>query len=478
MALELTVGPARTEISSHESLTVHCVLRNGGTGTERLPGPYDRSGAFNIVLRDGAGNLVRSMNRQTRQRMLSDGRVDGTLDTEELPSGEQWQWPMDLASFQFSLPAGAYTVSGRLVYPPENLDVESAKTSLNVREDPVCFVGAMRDNPVIDSVSLLIGAESESGRQYFLRQHNYSRPCGAWYAARIPAPPDGGEPFFAPAGYYQAESFDPAFSKWIVMPRGAGTVEAYRFVSGAPRARRKAPVPAGLTLVRSAFHMAGGELLLFFWGPAGRLECHRLDDAGLTKLFEHDPRVPAGTAISIGAFADTIHLAIPRRGVVYERLSMDGVLRDRVRAFRTPYEAVAVTYEPVVHRIRALFADARRSQTVQVAVIDLKKEAVSSYTWDRFPLRGGIGELSFDQDEGGRFHLLATTRAKRLYYLSEGRGPVLVAEGEDAYHPVVCAPRKVYLGFYRRSLGFRFVQYQRRRTGAKFVGLEPHPAME
>ena len=136
------------------------------------------------------------------------------------------------------------------------------------------------------------------------------------------------------------------------------------------------------------------------------------------------------------------------------------------------------SYEPGAHRIKGLFVDGRPTNSVQAAVIDLNAESSSSYVWDRFPLRGGLRELSFDQDRGGRFHLLATTGERRLYYLSEGRGPVLVAEGEEKFHPVVCAPRKVYLGFSRREIGFRFVQYQRRRHGKKLVGAEAHPAVD
>lgn len=442
-----------------------------------IPGPFDRSGAFNILLRNQSGELLRLMNRQTRQRMLSDGRVDATLDLETIASGEEWQWPVDLASFHYLLPTGEFEVSGRLVYPPAAVDVGSAKSDVIVREDPICTVQMIRDNPVIDSVSLLIGADSPAGRGYFVRQHNYDRPTGAWYARQIPVPPDAGEPFFASAGFYQAESFDPAFRKWLVMPRGSSTVEVYCFSNGLPAARRKASIPAGAKLVRSAFHTPDGHVFLFFRGAEGMLICYRLTEAGLSKEFEHNPRIPSGTAISIGAFQDAIHVAIARRGVLYERLSLSGALLDRVQAFRSPLQPVELVYEPGVHRIRALFADARRSQTVQVTAIDLKKESISTYAWDRFPLRAGIRELSFDHDEGGRFHLLAATGEKKLYYLSEGRGPILVAEGEEAYHPVVCAPRKVYLGFYRRSIGFRFIQYQRRRQGSKFVGMDPHPPL-
>jgi hypothetical protein len=475
--LQLRLTPLRREISTHESVTVHCELANAGAEPVQIPGPYDRSGALSILLRESDGKIVRFMNRQTRQRMLSDDRIDTTLDLDSITPGEQWEWPVDLASFHYLIPPGEFDVSARLFYPPADAETESEPARLAVRTDPIRSVLSIRDNPILDSLSLLIEAEGPAGRAFYLRQHNYGRPSGAWYSTLIPTPSDAVQPFFAPAGYYQSESFGPAFGKWIVTARGQSTVEAYHFVNGAPSARRKALLPAGAKLLPSAFHTADGDVHLFVWAASGLLECHRLSSDGLAKVFEHNPRVPAGTPLSIGAFQDSIHIATPWRGIVYERLDFAGRLLDRIHALRTGFHPLQISYEPGAHRIKGIFSDSRHAGSIQTAVVDLNAESSSSYIWDRFPLRHRLQELSFDQDRSGRFHLLASTEAKRLYYLSEERGPFLVAEGEERFHPVVCAPRKVYLGFCRRSHGFRFIQYQRRRQGTKLVGAEPHPAV-
>lgn len=76
----------------------------------------------------------------------------------------------------------------------------------------------------------------------------------------------------------------------------------------------------------------------------------------------------------------------------------------------------------------------------QVVGVDFLNDSVRLYAVDRSPFRAPVHELAFDCDRSARFHLLTATKDHRLYYSSENRGPLLVAEGEETFYPVVVAP--------------------------------------
>jgi hypothetical protein len=457
-------------LSAHEGLRVSCRLRNDDPQPLDIPSPYDRSGAFRVALFDGE-QPVRVMSRLTRQRMMTDGRADGSLDTDTLEPGAEWNWRIDLASYHYPIPPGQFLLDAIYEYPPAGLRLRSGPHPIQVQDDSLAAVSALRDNPVLDGVTLLLEAEGENGTGYFLRQHNYGRPVGAWYSSRILAGEEAEEPFCASAAFFQTETPDPFLQKWVLWTKDA-ELRARRYDRGLPsELARAAPLPEDRSLVRSALRTAADELLVFMWAEPGRLECYRFA-GGLTKLFEHRVR---GVAAQIAVSGDdaSIHLAVPWRGILYDRLSFDGKLLDRFHVFRSRLAAAWLAPDGV-GRFKALFRDGPHGKTVQMAVVDIARDTASECRIDRVGIHDDLNELSFDQDSKGRFHLLVSTAGGKLYYLFEGSGPRLIAEGESRYFPIVVAPLRVYLGCYRRECGYRFLQFRKRRRGPKLLGLDPH----
>ncbi|MEK7406567.1 MAG: hypothetical protein AAB225_15805 [Acidobacteriota bacterium] len=475
MPILFDVDVLNPRLSTHEGLGLRCRLRNQGEPVALLPGPFDRSGAFRIRLLDPAQNQLREMSRLSSQVYMDGGRVDSSLDLDTLGTGEQWDWEMDLASCHYTIPPGDFLIDAVYDYEPEAISLRAGPVPVRVAEDPLALVSSVHDNPILERLTLLIEAEAEDGPAYFLRYYSYDLPQAAWYSTRVLAGEQAEAPFLASAGYYQSREIDLGYQHWIVWRRGE-SVCARRYDDGEPSPDyRAAPLPEESTLIPSAFHTSDDQLYLFFWARSGRLECHRLEPDRLVEVFERATRARPGSLISIGADESAIHVATAWRGVFYECLDYTGRPIERLHLAPTRLQPVSLVYEPAERRIKGLFRDGPHGRTLRLVVADFENDALSECQIDRLPLRDDLLELSFDQDRKGRFHLLASTAGGRLYYWADGRGPILVAEGEIRYHPLVVAPLKVYLGCYRREYGYRFVQYQRRRQGSKFVGRELHP---
>jgi hypothetical protein len=475
MPVEFNFAPRNPVLSTHESLSLSFELRNVGSPPLEIPTPYDRSGSLDIGLHDERLGLLRTMNRITRQRLMSASRVDSSLDLDTLEPGQAWEWRMDLSSFGYPIPPGEFYVRPKYEYPPAGVNLRPEPRRIHVTEDPLLSISAVRDNPVLDSLTLLMEADTSDGTAYFLRQHNYNRPLGAWYSCRILNDDQPQDPFIASAAFFQTEEIRPAYRKWIVWTQGAA-VQARRYQNGQPSDEvRSADLPEGASLIRSAVVTRDDKLYIFLWNAAGRLECHRLDQDTLEKIFEHQMRCQPGAMVSIGADTESVHIASHWRGLMYDRIAWNGKAVERFQVHSTRLKPVSIVYEPSSERIKALFLDAPRGRTLQMLAANLKRDQLSVYTMDRLPLREEVTELSFDHDRRNRFHLLAATSGRKLYYFSEERGPVLIAEGEERFFPIVVAPLKIYLGCYRREYGYRFLQYRRRRPGQKVLGLEPHP---
>ena len=297
MPVQLTVTTPGSRISAHEGLRLHCSLSSEGAPPLEIPSPYDRSGSFNLLLRNGGGDLVRVLNRQVRQAVMSGGRVDGSLDLDVLQPGETWEWDMDLASYHYPLPPGTYSVGAVYEYEPAELRLEAGPIPIRVSEDPVRSLTVVRDNPVLDGLAMLFEADGETGTEFYLRMHNYSKPVGAWWSAPILAGEDAEGPFCATANFFQAESVDQFDLRWVVWTSG-GSVHARCFDEGEATGRiRTASLPEDCTLIRQAVRTIEDELYVFLWSPAGAIECHRLGEQSKVHLSgprPHDGNIPNG----------------------------------------------------------------------------------------------------------------------------------------------------------------------------------------
>jgi hypothetical protein len=469
MPVELDLHIVNPTLATHEALRVVCRLRND-ENARTIPSPYDRSGSFRIGLFQEGEAPVRVMDRQTRQTMMSAGRVDSSLDLDTLDAHGVWTWDVDLASYGYAIPPGRYDLRAVYEYEPEQIHAGWGPQTVQVTADPLRNVRVIRDNPIIDGLVLLFEGGGATRPRWFLRLHNYQRPLGAWWSIPVieGAPPVMA--FCASAGYSQTESTDPFHRRWILSLDDSGLVRANLYDRGEATPRvREAQLPHGARLIPAAVAMRDDTLLVFVWSATGRLQCHRFEDASFVPQFEHAPPYPQGTAISIGADEQGIHLAAAYRGLHHQVLNLAGETLTVQQLFRSRLAPNAVRFEPGEQRIKGLFFEGR-SGSLQMVVHRLENGQTHVSSIDRFPVRDDLQEIDFDLDHAGRFHLLASTAGRRLYYLGTGLGPVLVAEGEDRFFPIVAAARQVYLGCYRSAYGYRFVHYQPRQHGPKFHG--------
>lgn len=476
MPIRLEVDVDQPVLSTHEGLALRCALSNEGPVPALIPTPYDRSGSFRVGLYDSQLNLLRSMDRISRQRMMTDSRVSQSLDVDTLNPGARWNWKLNLSSFHYLIPPGNFVLDAAYEYEPAGVHVHSGPSSIRVTPDPIESVAVMRDNAVIDSLALLIAAKSETGPAWFLRQYNHNRPVAAWYSTRILADiATPTQPFLASAAYFQTAEVDPAFRKCVVWTEGQ-TVHARFHQNGQPDPLTRSTIlPDGANLVRFAFVRPGDDLHLFFWNAVGHLEAGRLSPSGWQPLFVHQPRCRPGAPVAIGASTKGIHIVSSWRGLYYELLSWTGKPLDEIHVFPTRLPLYSLAFEPSEGRCKAIFFEGAHGQMTQLVCVDFLNDSVRLYAVDRSPFRAPVHELAFDCDRRGRFHLLTATKDHRLYYSSENRGPLLVAEGEENFYPIVVAPLKVFLGCYRSEYGFRFLQYRRRNQGPKLSGTELHP---
>lgn len=481
MPVELDVRIEQPVLSTLEALRVTCTLRNTGDAALTIPSPYDRSGSLQLGLFNARGEALRMMDRQTRQFMMTDGRVDASLDLDTLGAGQSWTWDMDLASYHFPIPPGDYLLGVVYAFEPEQLHVEWGPQPLRVTESPLTALTVVRDNPIIDGLTLLMQSQGATGPEYFLRLHNYPRPLAAWWSARVLLDEMAEAPFCATADFFQTESSDWFHRKWVVWQGPGGTVCAQCKDRGdtvlsreRAGARREGMLPDGARLIRAALCSLNDELFVFCWNRAGRIECHALRDRQLEARWELDVPFSSDTMLSIAGDDRGMHIVAGWRGLHYMRVDADGQMAEQRQLFRTRLTPHAIQCEISEQRVKGLFAEGGSGKVVHLAVYNLASSERRETYIERMPLSADLTELAFDQDRAGRFHLLVATSARRLYYYSEGRGPVLIAAGEERFFPVIAAPQQIYFGLYRREHGYRFAQYQRRRQGSKMVGLDAH----
>lgn len=176
--------------------------------------------------------------------------------------------------------------------------------------------------------------------------------------------------------------------------------------------------------------------------------------------FAHD--VPATVLPPvIRADRDAIHVVTPWRGVLYERLSLDGISLERRHPYKTRMSPHVCEIDPSRQRARVIFRDGQNGRSLYLAVVGLGTNQVDGFSIDHLPVRGMLREMSFDQDRDGQFHLLVSNSLQKLYYFRDGLGPMLIGSGEERYFPIVHASGGVYLGCSDTQRGYRFLQLKR-----------------
>lgn len=478
--MKLVLSVINPDVNSLECLKVGLDLHNEGEIAYRLPGPYDLTGTltFEVYCRDGT--LLRRMSGLTRQQMMSSARVDSTPTLEDLPAGGRWRWDINLASYHYPLPSGDFGIEAVYTHEESGINVRSSRVPVRVMSAQLSDVVVLRDAPVLDGVTILLKGESHGTPVTVLRQLNAQRPLGAWYSERLESTNSSGHtaagfawggtvrPFFAAARFFTNVSFEPTFCKWIITSDEA-QLYAHRFRWGRPDQEViAAPLPVGRKLLSSACYDEQDRLIVFFQLLTGTIEAYDLTSEGLRFRFEHDmPATPIPPAIR--ADCDFIHIVIPWRGVLYHRLSLNGVVEEKIQAFSSRMLPYSCDINPARRVAKVLFHDGPHGRSLDLIVVGPEPSRIERVAINNLPVRGQLREMSFDRDPDGRFHLLVSTSRRKLYYFRGWNRPALVASGQERFFPVVHAPSGVYLGCYQTDFGYRFLHFQRTVHGSRIT---------
>jgi hypothetical protein len=469
MPIKLDVRTPRTALSTHDSLHVHVSLHNDSDTGLELPNLYDTTSALTFELLSPDGEVLRRMNGLTQQYMLSTGRIDGSPTLDDLQPGETWSRTFDMAPLHYLLPAGNLSFRVRYEYEPAAVQLVSGPTPLRVSDPPIAAIHWVRDRCMLDGISVLIHSMEAGVPVSFLRYYSYSRPLAAWHSAPILQGESYSDSFCSTADFAQAESFDPAFERFVAWSRD-NQVSAQFFISGQPSgAQRRAPLPDGCKLLPFACHDHRRRLTLFLEAPQRRLECFEFHESSLLPVFS---RQLSAHPVAVRADEESFHLLLADRGLVYERIRRDGYSLESRQLFRSRLPLYSADIEPFSGVVRALFLEPPPGKSVHLFAATLATRNTIDKRIDHLPLRGDIGELDFDLDVQGRFHMLVATTHGRLYYLGPNLGPSLIATGRQRFFPRLCAQRKIYIGYSSPGNGFRFYQFDRRRRGTKIVPFE------
>jgi hypothetical protein len=461
MSVNLNLGMALVsrEVSTLEGPVLQFTLSNRGDSCLTIPSYHDQSDALALHIFSDEGDLFRRVDGLAQQAMLSAAAVDTEPMLQDLEPGESWSWDLNLLAAHSPLPAGHYQIEATYSYPAENVDLKSERSSFEVRAAEISSAAFLRDNPVLDGLTLALCEGKGRASRHHLRLHNAGRPLAAWYAASVAQRPHMENFFCAQASFYQTESFDPFFRRWAVWQEGP-LVFAHAFDEGAPEADSLhiARIPAGHRLIRFAHATAADQLYVFFIDHKQRLVARLFEEQRLRDVFIH--YLPDHLELDpvLGADETGLRIALFHRGLSYTKLDHQGDVLDSMKPYNSRLRCSSARYEAETDQFKAVFRERGKGKSVEMLVTDCATASVESLALGPLPLRGELHELAFDRDLQGHFHLLASTSRRQLYHLTPGRGPLRIAQGEDSFFPCVCASTDVFLGYFRKDRGYRFLQ--------------------
>ena len=460
MPLLLTIQLASPEITVFDAMKVSVMLQNTDAQALDVPSPEGSSAAITISVYSSDGELRRRINGISRQVMRSTGRVNTSVELARIQPLETWQWTIDAARHHYPLPEGNHVIVLEIAVAALKQVVRSNPVPLRVVTAQLTAFHARRDNPVIHRLDALMKTQLPDGREVCtLRQWNPFRPLAATYLERVPSMPGSSDLHTAAANFFQTDSFDPLAQCWYVW-RKDSEVQAAKLVEGQPAGgARRAAIPKDRRLLGNSFYTFDDRLFTWMLSPVGDWELWELESRTLRPLLRH--RMPARVAkvCSVAADPHYIHFLTPHLGLVYHKLTYTGQVVEERRLASTRMQPHSCRIEPDRGRAMAMFWDGPQGKRCEMICARLEPGAAAIRNVVEIPLRHPVSELSFDFDRYGRFHMLVSTNRQRLYYMREGRSPMLVAEGEEQFFPLVVAPASAYLGWHSRRHGYRMEAY-------------------
>ncbi len=463
MTLTLTATPRESETTTAGSLELDLSLHHDGAEALTLPGPGDTSGALSFEVRDHGGALVRRMSGITHQEMMVGGRPDTRPALAALGPGDTWRWTVDLASYHYPLPAGEFTLEARYEHPAAGVSLRSAPCALTVRDLPVRRVTAVRDNSLLDMLTLVTECERDGERVFYVRQHNHDRPLAAWYAQPVASRVE--QVVFAAHAFMRFDTFDHCYDR-VALWRSGDVLTAQRLRWGRPLGEATHARLRPRETLTAAGERDDGSLDVVL-SDGEQVRYARLADGALTTRFEH----PTAGLLAAQVAPGSLHLLAHVLGtLVLTRFSVTGELLDERPLYQTSYAPVSGEFDGCRRVARALFHGGPDSHEMEMVATGPGFDEVGARV-TRVAAPGALTEAHFDRDDAGRFHLLATA-GDRLYYVRDDDAARVIAEGQAAYRPQVVARRGVWLGAYREGEGYRFQRFSHRPNATGLVSFD------
>ena len=467
MPIRFEIRILNTELTTFDALKLEISLENPDATAAEIPSPDDSSGALSIRVYYRDGTLLREMDGITRQLMRSKSRVNTAYTLAPLEPGQAWRWTVDFAKYHYTMPEGEFEVQGVFEYPPLDLHLETPRLPIRVAPLEMRSLQDVRDNPVLDRIELLMNAGSNG--TFYLRQYAAKLPLAAFYNERLSSPD---RVFCATANFFQTASFEPVSRRWILMVRDRRLV-AMQLAAGVPTGQeRGADLPEGRSAAGFAYYTEDDRLFVFLTVEPNIIESWEFGQGPLENVFRHTLSAGRARDAHIYVDQDSIHIVVPWGGVFYELLTLAGESGASRRLYRTGLKPRDWSFDTVDRRINALFWDAPHGRAVEMFTQNFREGTNRRMQLDSLGLKSPIRELSFAPDRSERFHLLASAANGRLYYFKDGKGPMLIAEGEERFLPKVVADRQVFLGCYRRRFGYRFLALSDAQFEARFLEFE------
>lgn len=454
-------------------LPCRVTLHSHGEHPLNVPALSDRGGALVFEIHDQLGNLVRRQSAATQTAMQAgNANVLPPIMQALNPAGHLTE-VFDLSTLHYPLPLGCFQVRAFYDFAEEDLHLVSEPASIEVLDADVEDLFVLRDNPMLDSLSLFSRNRDSERSVFHLRQYAADRPLAARYARRLLDGPQVDDAFVAEASVFASDTVDRLYQRWMVWVEGEG-IYAQKFYRGnaIDGSIRRAHLPAGCRLLRSAYFDTDDQLFIFLIRNDSVLTCHRFDAESLQRTIIY--YLPSGLEVDpiISVDREFIHIGVAKRGLSYVKLNHQGAMEEICRLHDSRMPTHSGRYDRRERAFKMLYWNPPHNKTFEAAVISVADRKLWHRRVEQVPLRGEPTEIAFDRDVRERLHLLVATSRNRLYHLQDQRTPWLLAKGQSRYFPYVIAGQQVYLGGFFWPKGYRFLQWEEAKGKPRVVDFD------
>jgi len=458
------------EACTFDSVKCTVTLTNESKKALELPSLDDVSNALSFEIYDDKGTLLRRDSALTQQRL--NRRGPGSVSSQ-LITIKPWHMVshhVDLACMHLPPACGSFQVLARFDVPASAIDLRSEKCAVEIRDAGLDDLTVIRDNPILDALTLLFRNDEEPQSRYFLRLHGRRRPLAARYTGQILADREVKDVYCATQSAAQSASFDGFYHRWVIWREGR-KLHAQAFERGEAIAETSkcAEIPRGATMLPSAYCEGDHRLFVFGYDEYGAFRSYQFGEEELVPaLIYHLPSNNEGPP-TIGVDGSHIHILTAKRGLTYVKLDHRGAMVKIKKLFKSRLKLHSCRYSAEESCFKAIMWSGGKAKDLQFHVIYPDRGEHKCSEIAALNIRGEIREVAFDCDSRGRFHYLVSTSKKQLLYFRDGRGPLSLAKGEEKYFPYMVASDQPYLGFYRRQLGYRFLQFDDTRQRPRII---------